>query len=566
MNAADLLTLLESGELDKLKSTLEISRYAYFVNDAFANAGNTSNVTTGTIGAGQNLHVDDFKQYNPKRHDIHDKAKRMDKVINGESGNPEKIIQVARLSLPEQKKIVLMASTFLGSPELSATPKPGIETDLYDVLEAIFDKNKLDYQFRDITKRTMSERECAELWYTQEAEPEYWAGTPLAGAKFKLRCRILSPALGDSLYPVWDEYGDMIAFGRYYETIDVIAGSPSQTDRTAYFDIYTPTRFYFYTKKKTEQEWSVNFDPTQVIANEDGSTSKVKGIPNIIGKIPVIYYSQPATEWNDVQEMIDRLEKKLSNHADTNDYFDSPIVVAAGDVTGFADKGEQGKLLTAKNGATVEYLTWDNAPESMKMEIENLRKNIHTYTHTPDISFDNIKGLGTFSGIALKMFFMDAHLKASDKEELFGQGVQRRINYLKTSISIIDQKFKPALSLYICPTFEYFLPRDVDGEVKTLVAAYQAGIISLQTAVKLNPLVEDYAAELEQIALEATAASGSGALAVGDSVTIAPGKEKDPAHAGATMTIAAINGDQYDLKLADGSIYKSYTAADLVAA
>lgn len=499
MTVDQIIGIIDSGEIDKLKSTLELSKYAYFINDTFTQTG----LTTGTINQG--FHVKDLKQYNPKQHDVHDKGKRLDKCIKDDDGQAEMIVPVTRLSLAEQKKIVLLAATFLGSPTLSCTPAQGVEADMFSVLNTVCEDNKLNYKFKEISKTTMSERECAELWYTQEAEADYWEGTPIAGSKFKLRMRILSPSKGDTLFPAYDIYGDMVAFGRYYETVDTLPNSLVQQNKVCHFDVYTKDRFYFMTKGEKETVWTYNTEPTSESATPEQKAAAPKGIPNIIGKIPVIYYSQPITEWSDVQEMIERLEKKISNHGDSNDYFDSPIVVASGKVEGFSKKGEQGKLLQAENGATVSYLEAQYAPESMKMEIDNLIKFIHTYTHTPDISFENIKGLGTFSGIALKMFFMDAHLKAADKEEIFGQGVQRRINYLKEALAKISSKLIPALRLIVRPKFEYFLPQDVDGEVNTIVKAYEAGIISLQTAVKLNPLVEDTVSELGLIKAEKAA-------------------------------------------------------------
>lgn len=494
-----LIDLINNGELDKLKSTLEVSKYAYFITDSY-------NWTNTTPTQSPYVRIKDFKEYNPKQHDIHNERERPDKLISGEDGRLTGKVKVSRLSIPEQKRIVVMAASFLGSPELASNPAPGLESELLEVIQVIFDNNKLDYEFKNIAKKTMSERECAELWYTQEAEADYWEGTPMQGAKFKLRMRIISPSLGDTLYPVYDNFGDMIAFGRYYETVETVANSISQTNKTCHFDIYTKDRFYFMTKGSQETTWTFNYDPNDAVYAEDGTVvtpSTTKGIPNPIGKIPVIYYSQPATEWHDVQEMIDRLEKKISNHADTNDYYDSPIVKAKGNVQGFSEKGESGKVLQMDEGADASYLTYDSLPESMKMEMDNLTKFINTYTHTPDISFESVSGLGHFSGIALKMFFMDAHLKASDKEAIFGMGVTRRINYLKAAISVIDNKFKPALKLIVSPKFTYFLPKDTDAEVATLINAYQAGIISLESAVKLNPLVEDAVNELDLIKKEA---------------------------------------------------------------
>lgn len=457
---------IESLDIDKLKVVLEI---------ASVNASkNSSNIIGNAL-----------KEYNPKTHNIHNKTLRQDKQIKNNEGEVTKTIKVARLSLAEQKKIVLLASSFLGTPKLESNPKDEKENEVLNIFEQIHNTNKMDYKFKEICNRTLSETECAEVWYLQQVEKNYWDNTILQGKEFKLRCQIISPALGYTLYPVFDEYGDMILFACYYKRNEYIDGKSVEV---YFMDVYTNE--FIYLLRKEQSSW------VYVESKEKGINGK---IINTIGKIPVIYYSQEQTEWHDVQEAIERLETKISNHADTNDYFDSPIVVSKGEVKGFADKGEQGKLLTAENGADVSYLTWDNAPESMKMEVENLQSFIGCLTHTPNISFDNIKTLGNFSGIALKMFFMDAHMKASQKEELFGQCIIRRINYIKSVLNILLPNVKEVNTLTIKPKFTYFLPKDVDGEVNTLCKAYQAGILSKETAVKLNPLVTDYMSELELI-------------------------------------------------------------------
>jgi hypothetical protein len=35
-------------------------------------------------------------------------------------------------------------------------------------------------------------------------------------SKYKLRCTVFSPLLGDTLYPVFDDSGDMVAFSREF--------------------------------------------------------------------------------------------------------------------------------------------------------------------------------------------------------------------------------------------------------------------------------------------------------------------------------------------------------------
>jgi SPP1 family phage portal protein len=232
-----------------------------------------------------------------------------------------------------------------------------------------------------------------------------------------------------------------------------------------HFDIYTDKQIYL-AEKSTATDWIV------------------KPEANLLGKIPVIYYSQAAPEWNDVQILIDRKEKLHSNHGDTNDYFGSPMVFVQGNIVGFAKKGEQGKVLQGENGATAQYLSWDQSPESVKLESATLEDFIYYMTGTPKISFDNLKSIGPVSGIALKLMFMDAHMHASDKEETFGKGIQRRINFLKAALVKINAALESAVTMTIKPKFEYYLPKNVDEMVNTLMTA-TAGkqIMSVESAV-----------------------------------------------------------------------------------
>jgi SPP1 family phage portal protein len=444
---------------------------------------------------------DSIKQYEPKTHAVYDLTKRKNKSIKDEAGNITDSILVTRLPLPIQKKIVLTAAAFLGTPSIDASPEGDVQDNMITVLKKTCDDNKLNYKFKTLAKIVMSEKQCAELWFTRDAEPDHWTDFPIT-SKFKLGVKLLAFSLGDTLYPVFDDYGDMIAFARGYKIKD------EKGNDVQHFDVYMADKIYMGRKGAAGWEfWN----------GKQYQTGYRAGITNPIGKIPVIYYSQPLTEWEDVQPLIERLETKISNHADTNDYFDSPIVFAEGDVQGFADKGESGKVLTGKQGAKVSYLTWDQAPESTRMEIENLNEWIYKYTNTPDVSFNNLKNLGYFSTIALKTMFTDAHLKASDKEEIFGEGVQRRYNYLKKALAVISGgSLNKALVMDIKPKFEYFLPANVQELITTLVQAVQGGILSKETAVSLNTLVTDPVTEMERIGV--TTPGQGGAVPVVDSL------------------------------------------------
>lgn len=415
------------------------------------------------------------KQLDPAKHTITDKALRPDKTVTNDAGETS-LVKVARLPIPFQKHIVNLAASFLvGNPiRLDCTPDTGIETDMLEVLRRSWADNKLDYKSKVIAKAQFAETEAAEIWYLDDAGPDYWQGTPLEGSKKRLRMRVASPKRGDALYPVFDGMGDLIAFGRGY----AVSTGDKTEDR---FEVYTDEKIIFLIK--SGDGWEVT-----------------QNSPNPYGKIPAIYYSQDLPEWSDVQDMIERLEEIVSNLSDTNDYFGSPMVFVQGAIKGFAKKGERGKVLEADPGAKAEYLTWDQSPESTKLEINTLRSLIFDMTSTPDISIEQMKALGTYSGIALKMLFLAPHLKAADKEENFGECVQRRVNLMKAMIGTIKPELKAAASLDIRPRFEYYLPKDEAGLIDMLSTATGGEkTMSQKTAVSLNPLVSNADAELLEI-------------------------------------------------------------------
>lgn len=429
-------------------------------------------------------------QYEPDKHKV-----KIDKTSNGRPDKQVKTtvdgkeqdvtIAVSRIPVPLQKTIVKRAAAFLcgnpivldASPEPGSPKKPSLQEQMLAVLTKIWEDNKLDFKSKTLAKLMMAETECAELWYTEDASPEHWEGTAIAGAKFKPRMRILANSLGDSLYPVFDSFGDMIAFGRGYK----IKEGDKEIE---YLDFYTAETRYMFVNAGT---WVM--------------TSEV----NPSGKIPIIYYSQPQAEWADVQDMIDRLETLLSNLADTNDYFGDPMLVVQGTIKSLPKKTEGGKVLEVTGSEKApSYLTWDQAPESKKLEIEYLLKFIYSQTQTPDISFENLKGIGQTSGKAWSFLFQDAHMKAADKVEIFGEAIQRRLNFLKAVIVFIAPKIKAAVGLVVKPKFEFYAPPDFEEVIGTIGSAIQYGIMSKETGTRQNPLLENAETELELIAATKT--------------------------------------------------------------
>lgn len=412
-------------------------------------------------------------QFDPKLHEVNDRRKRPDKLVvvdkdSDEYGevkniNPNaeltteqgfRIEPVARIALAIQKLIVKRAVAFtFGNPvTYNANPEDEAQKALLQAINRVFYDVKEETLNRRIARSLYSTTEVAELWYPVETEPHELYGFK---KNIKFKVAVFSPMFGDRLYPYFDEARDLIAFSREF----------TRKDR----DLITRTYFETYTKDK-HYLWSCEGLETTT----GGNWELVEGYPKdiTIGKIPVIYASQPQVEWEDVQSLIDRLEKLLSNFADTNDYHASPKIFVQGKVVGFARKGEAGAIIEGEQGATAQYLSWANAPESVKLEIDTLLRMIYTITQTPDISFDTVKGLGAISGVALQLLFMDAHLKVQDKTEIFSEYLQRRINVLKAYMGQANINWKEAASrLIVEPKITPYIIEDELSKINILQAA-----------------------------------------------------------------------------------------------
>lgn len=432
------------------------------------------------------------KQWGVKEHKVCDKTERKDRTVVYEDPDApvdqpktfQRLEPVARIPIPFQKAIVGKAVSFLfGNPvTVSAQTKTDKETEALQAITRILDDNKADSKNRQIARQLFRSTEVAEIWYPLEGDSHETYGFK---TKFRLRMAMFSPWDGSHLFPYFDEFGDMIAFSREY----TVTNDEAKQER--HFECYTADVIRRW-KQIQGADWELYYNKV-----------------NIVGKIPVVYAYQEQAEWEDVQYAIERLETLLSNHADTNDYNGSPTVIAEGGILSLGKKGEQGKVLEIEKGGKVEYLSWDHAPESVKMEIDNLFRIIYSFTQTPDISFDSVKGISSISGIALKLLFMDAHLKVMDKREIFDPYLSRRVNLIKAFLSKFSVGDAAIYNnLQVDTLIKPYLITDEKERLDMLVTASGGkALISQRSAVGLTGLVADQDAEYEQLQKEFEAAN-----------------------------------------------------------
>lgn len=427
-----------------------------------------------------------LSEWNPQKHKtIIDQNflpnKKIEKATGIYDSNGDEVMNttyqdVNRIALSLQKLIVnkSVSFTFGNEPQLHCDVEEGSEQEkIYEAVVKLNKDNKIKSFNRDIYRDLLRFTEVAEYWYLIPTEND----NEVYGIKTKSKIKVakLSPAKGDELYPVFDETGDMIAFGRGYKLKE-----------KEYFEVWTKDKFYRF-------------------INEEGEYRLVEGFPmkNELAKIPVVYMKQESVEWADVQNLIDRLELFLSRFGDINDYNAAPTTFVKGELVSMPAKGESGKVLqsTSEDG-DVKILSWDNAPESIKLEIDTLIRFIYSLTQTPDISFDSVKGMGNVSGVALDMLFMDAYLKVEEKKEILDDYLQRRTNIQKSFFGHILGKRIVSDSLFIEPEIIPFKINDTSMLFTNIQTATSGGFMSKKTAIKNAGWAEDVNEELDLIEAE----------------------------------------------------------------
>jgi len=443
-----------------------------------------------------------LKQYDISKHDVFDVALRPWRKIsrateatdaNGDFIREDVWIDVVRVGLSWQNDITEKRVAFTLSSPVETNVIWDKETDkekeLVNLVERIQNDNKMDYKNKEILRRKLSELEVAVIWYyieTGEIKPKY-----------TLRSKIVSPSLGDTLYPLFDKNGHMIAFRRDYKLID-------GEKEVEHSDIYTTEFEYKYIKK--EGSWIL--DPDVVIKSKDTEEfMPANPVPNIAKKILVEYYCQKQPVWHNVQSLIDRHETLTSNHGGMNDKFGSPIFIVSGEIQGEIIDNQTGSMLQMENDATASYAQLASEPQSISLEQTNLEKFIGKMSQTPNITFDQMIKIGQMSGFAAEMLFTDSHMAVRMEEETFGIGLQRRLNIIKAAIgALIDTSLaKECKTVQLKPIITPYLPQNTTEIIENLGVSVSGGIMSKETAVEQNPLIEDSDVEIERLRSDTTA-------------------------------------------------------------
>lgn len=347
------------------------------------------------------------QQFDPTKHPVMNKQKYPDIVTE------EGIEYVTRVTCDLQRLATKRMTELVTGIPIKRVYKPenDRQKEIAAYLEGIYERNRIDSVNNERCNMLFAGCEVLTLWYAiEERNAMYGFNSPL-----KLRCRNFTPMLGDELYPLFDEYGDMIAMSVGYTR-------KKGRKYVQYFDTYTADKHI---------KWS----------NENGGWAEVENENITLGKIPGVYAWRPTPIWEDTSKTVYEIEWALSRNGNYLRQNSKPIfIVFADEAISYGDEKSPNKefrsVMQYPQNGRAEYVTWAQAVENLKFYVEQLRDLFFTQLQLPDWSYGKMSQQA-LSGESRKQMFIDAQLKVKDESGRLIEFFDREMNVVKAFAKIM---------------------------------------------------------------------------------------------------------------------------------
>lgn len=415
------------------------------------------------------------QQFDPTKHPVMNKQKYPDIV------NDEGIEYVTRVTCDLQRLATKRMTELVTGIPIKRVYKPenDRQKEIASYLENIYERNRIDSVNNERCNMLFAGCEVLTLWYAvEERNTLYGFTSPL-----KLRCRNFSPMLGDELYPLFDEYGDMIAMSVGYTR-------KKGRKLVQYFDTYTADKHI---------KWS----------NENGGWAEVENENITLGKIPGVYAWRPTPIWEDTSKTVYEIEWALSRNGNYLRQNSKPIfIVFADEAIRYGDEKSPNKefrsVMQYPQNGRAEYVTWAQAVENLKFYVEQLRDLFFTQLQLPDWSYGKMSQQA-LSGESRKQMFIDAQLKVKDESGRLIELFDREMNVVKAFAKImIGESYAADIdALKVETLITPFAITDEKDTINNLMAANGGkAIMSQRESIEMYGHSDDVDKTLREIAEE----------------------------------------------------------------
>lgn len=421
-------------------------------------------------------------EYDPRKHPVMCRAKYPD--ISNEDGTVEYVTRVTydlqRLAVKRMTELVC------GTPVKRVfKPENDSQKEVAKYISKILERNRIDSVNIERCNMLFAGCEVMTLWYaTEERNTLYGFDSSL-----KMRCKNFSPMYGDELYPLFDEYGDMVALSVGYSR--KVGGKT-----VSFFDAYTADRHI---------KWSSEASTTWGVVEDEAIT---------LGKIPAVYMYRPTPIWEDTSKLVFEMEWALSRNGNYLRKNSKPLfVVIADEQISYGDEGDENSefrsVMQYPKGSTAQYVTWQQAVENLKFYITELRQSFFTQLQLPDWSYESMKS-NPMSGESRKQLFIDAQLKVKDESGRLLEFFDREVNVVKAFLkaALPERLHKDIDALTVETVITPFTITDDKDTITNLMAANGGkALMSQRESIEAYGQSDDAEQTLREIIEESEASS-----------------------------------------------------------
>lgn len=416
-----------------------------------------------------------IKKYEPTFHDIvDDKINRRDRVRS--DGTVEK---ASRIYLGLEKLLTSRITEFMFAIPVKRIYNniDGNKTrqEIANAIEMIYKYARVNSENIKRGNAYFASCEIFTIWYTVQV-PNTMYGF---NSQYKLKCKTYSPMDGSKLYPLFDEYGDMIAMSIEYRR-------KVEKEDVTFFETYTSDRHF---------KWQIKGKDYEPLINGERIT---------ITKIPGVYCYRPVPIYHGLSYIREEIEYTLSRNSDIIAYNSAPVLKVAGGIQGDEKKGEARRVYRVENGGDVSYVSWAQSIEALKYHVETLMNMFWTQAQMPDISFEKLASLGNIGYDARQTLLTDAHLKVGDESGVWNEFFDRETNVIKAFLKEMNKSWvKEIDNVEVEHIISPFIQNDEKAEIdKWITASGGKAIMSQLEAIKNLGLSSNPEETLKQIQSE----------------------------------------------------------------
>lgn len=412
-----------------------------------------------------------IKDYEPELHEIvTDYVNRKDKIrSNGE------IEKASRIRIGLEKLLVKRMTEFMFSIPVKRVyhniDDNKTRRQIAKSIELIYKYARIDTENIKRAKSYFASCEICTVWYIIK-QPNTLYGFK---SNYKLKCKTYSPMEGESLYPLFDELGDMLAMSFEY-TVKV--GDKEVT----FFETYTDEMHYKW--KRNDTGW------------EEVLSERIE-----LMKIPCIYAYRPVSIYHGLSYLRNEIEYTLSRNSDVIAYNSAPVIKLAGEVQGAEEKGESRRVYRVKEGGDVSYVSWSQSIEALKFHVETLINMFWSQSQMPDISFEKMKSLGNIGFDARQTLLTDAHLKVGEESGAWIEFFERECSVIKAFLKKMNITWESEIdNVEVEHIITPFIQQDEKSEIEKWVnASGGKAVVSQLEAIKNLGISADPQKTLDQI-------------------------------------------------------------------